>query len=216
MPRSSGTCCTSSWASCSPLALVALVVYLMWEPGQNALRRIGLDFTRFGGDLGRGILLAAVIGIPGLGLYAGVAAAGAQRRGGRLSAGCRVVDRAAPAARGVRAGLTEEVIFIAYLFDRLRRLGWSWWAIILSTAALRGRLPRVPGRRCDRRQLRDGRRVRLVLPALGPGDAAVIAHTLLDIVAFVGLSPGRGAVARSLRPRAFAHRHPTPTPTPTP
>src|SRR5688572_420052 len=26
------------------LALVALVVYLLWEPGGNALRRIGLDF----------------------------------------------------------------------------------------------------------------------------------------------------------------------------
>ena len=52
------------------LALVALVVYLLWEPGQNALRRMGLDFTRFGGDLGRGILLVLVIGIPGLGLYA--------------------------------------------------------------------------------------------------------------------------------------------------
>src|SRR6478736_2157120 len=51
------------------LALVALVVYLLWEPGSNALRRIGLDFTRFGGDFGRGILLAAVIGIPGLALY---------------------------------------------------------------------------------------------------------------------------------------------------
>ena len=38
------------------LALVALVIYLLWEPGQNALRRIGLDFSRFGGDLGRGIV----------------------------------------------------------------------------------------------------------------------------------------------------------------
>ncbi len=52
------------------LAVVGLVVYLLWEPGSNALRRIGLDFRRFGGDLGRGALLAAAIGMPGLGLYA--------------------------------------------------------------------------------------------------------------------------------------------------
>ena len=51
------------------LSLVALVVYLLWEPGKNALRRIGLDFSRFGGDLGRALLLGLVIGIPGLALY---------------------------------------------------------------------------------------------------------------------------------------------------
>src|SRR6478736_9201503 len=73
------------------LALVALVVYLLWEPGGNALRRMGLDFTRFGGDLGRGVVLAAVIGLPGLALYAAgralgitvaVVAAPWMRRGG--------------------------------------------------------------------------------------------------------------------------------------
>jgi membrane protease YdiL (CAAX protease family) len=197
------------------LALVALVVYLMWEPGHNALRRIGLDFTHFGGDLGRGILLAAVIGIPGLGLYAV----------SRLL-GLNVAVVAAPLdaawwtvpllLAAVRAGLTEEVIFIAYLFDRLRRLGWSWWAIILSTAALRGAYHAYQGVGAIVGNFVMGvvfgwcyRRWGRVMPL-------VIAHTLLDIVAFVGYP-----VAAALWPGVFAPapsptETPTPTPTPTP
>ena len=198
------------------LALVALVVYLMWEPGQNALRRIGLDFTRFGGDLGRGILLAAVIGIPGLGLYAVSRLLGLNVAvvASPLDAAWWTVPLLLLAA--VRAGLTEEVIFIAYLFDRLRRLGWSWWAIILSTAALRGAYHAYQGVGAIVGNFVMGvvfgwcyRRWGRVMPL-------VIAHTLLDIVAFVGYP-----LAAALWPGVFAPAPsptgtPTPTPTPTP
>ncbi len=198
------------------LALVALVVYLMWEPGQNALRRIGLDFTRFGGDLGRGILLAAVIGIPGLGLYAASRLLGLNVAvvASPLDAAWWTVPLLLLAA--VRAGLTEEVIFIAYLFDRLRRLGWSWWAIILSTAALRGAYHAYQGVGAIVGNFVMGvvfgwcyRRWGRVMPL-------VIAHTLLDVVAFVGYP-----LAAALWPGVFAPAPsptgtPTTTPTPTP
>ena len=194
------------------LALVALVVYLMWEPGQNALRRIGLDFTRFGGDLGRGILLAAVIGIPGLGLYAASRLLGLNVAvvASPLDAAWWTVPLLLLAA--VRAGLTEEVIFIAYMFDRLRRLGWSWWAIILSTAALRGAYHAYQGVGAIVGNFVMGvvfgwcyRRWGRVMPL-------VIAHTLLDVVAFVGYP-----LAAAIWPGVFAPApSPTGTPTPTP
>jgi len=190
------------------LALVALVVYLLWAPGQNALRRIGLDFSRFGGDLGRGLLLAAVIGIPGLGLYAA-----ARMLGLNVAVVASPLDAAwwtVPLLllSAVRAGLTEEVIFIAYLFDRLRRLGWSWWAIILSTAALRGAYHAYQGVGAIVGNFVMGvvfgwcyRRWGRVMPL-------VIAHTLLDIVAFVGYP-----LAAALWPGVFA---PAPAPSPSP
>lgn len=196
------------------LALVALVIYLLWEPGQNALRRIGLDFTRFGGDLGRGILLAAVIGIPGLGLYAVARMLGLNVAvvASPLDAAWWTVPLLVLAA--LRAGLTEEVIFIAYLFDRLRRLGWSWWAIILSTAALRGAYHAYQGVGAIVGNFVMGvvfgwcyRRWGRVMPL-------VIAHTLLDIVAFVGYP-----LAAALWPGVFApppSPSPTGTPSPTP
>lgn len=186
------------------LALVALVVYLLWEPGQSALRRIGLDFTRVGGDLGRGILLAAVIGIPGLGLYvvARILGLNVAVVASPLDAAWWTVPLLVLAA--LRAGLTEEVIFVAYLFDRLRRLGWSWWAIILSTAALRGAYHAYQGVGAIVGNFVMGvvfgwcyRRWGRVMPL-------VIAHTLLDIVAFVGYP-----LAAALWPAVFA---PPPTP----
>ena len=86
----------------------------------------------------------------------------------------------------LRAGLTEEVIFIGYLFDRLRLLGWGWWTIILSTAALRGAYHAYQGIGPIVGNFAMGvvfgwcyRRWGRVMPL-------VIAHTVIDIVAFVG------------------------------
>ncbi|WP_344064036.1 type II CAAX endopeptidase family protein [Microbacterium pumilum] len=190
------------------LVPVALAIFLLWDPGMSAFRRIGLDFRRFGGDLGRGAALVAVIGIPGLALYAAGRALGAtvQVDASPLDPSLWTIPLLLLAA--LRAGLTEEVIFIGYLFDRLRRLGWGWWAIILSTAALRGAyhayqgLPAVLGNFamgvvfgwCYRRWGR-------VMPL-------VIAHTLIDIVAFVGYP-----LAVALWPGLFG---PAPSPSPTP
>ncbi|MFG6401839.1 CPBP family intramembrane glutamic endopeptidase [Microbacterium sp. P04] len=168
------------------LALVGLVIYLLWEPGTNALRKIGLDLRHPGSDIGRAFLLAAVIGIPGLGLYALARMLGFNVAvvASPLDAGWWVVPLLVLSA--LRAGLTEEVIFIAYLFDRLRRLGWSWWTIILSTAALRGAYHAYQGFGAVLGNFVMGvvfgwcyRRWGRVMPL-------VLAHTLLDIVAFVG------------------------------
>ncbi|WP_345803113.1 CPBP family intramembrane glutamic endopeptidase [Microbacterium sp. AZCO] len=197
------------------LAIVGLVVYLLWEPGTNALRRIGLDFTRFGGDAGRGILLFLVIGVPGLALYAA---------GRALGITVAVVASPLDAAwwtipllvlSALRAGLTEEIIFIAYLFDRLRRLGWNWWAIILSTAALRGAYHAYQGFGAIVGNFVMGVVFGWCYKRWGRIMPLVIAHTLLDVVAFVGYP-----LAAALWPGVFGPPPPTPapsiTPTPTP
>jgi membrane protease YdiL (CAAX protease family) len=196
------------------LVPVALAIWLLWEPGKAAFRKIGLDFRRFGGDLGRGVLLIVVIGVPGLGLYALGRALGitVQVDASPLDASWWTIPLLLLAA--VRAGLTEEVIFIGYLFDRLRRLGWGWWTIILSTAALRGAYHAYQGFGpmignfvmgvvfgwCYRRWGR-------VMPL-------VIAHTLIDVIAFVGYP-----LAAALWPGVFgvpAGPSPTPSVSPSP
>lgn len=181
------------------LAVVALVVYLLWEPGRNALRRIGLDFRGFGRDCGRAILLTAVIGVPGLALYAAARVAGVNVAvvASPLDSAWWVVPLLVLAA--LRAGLTEEVIFVGYLFDRLRRVGWSWWTIILSTAALRAAYHAYQGLGAVVGNFAMGvvfgwcyRRWGRVMPL-------VLTHTLIDIIAFVGYP-----VAASLWPGVFA------------
>lgn len=192
------------------LALVALVVYLLWEPGMSALRRIGLDFRRFGGDAGRGILLLVVIGVPGLALYAAGRALGitVQVQASPLDAAWYTIPLLVLSA--LRAGLTEEVIFLGYLFDRLRRQGWNAWMIILSTAALRGVYHAYQGIGPIIGNIAMGvvfgwcyRRWGRVMPL-------VIAHTLIDVIAFVGYP-----LAVSLWPGLFGPM-PTPTVSPSP
>ena len=197
------------------LALIALAIYLLWEPGHNALRRIGLDFTNFGGDAGRGILLALAIGLPGLVLYAAGRALGitVQVQASPLDAAWWTVPLLLLAA--LRAGLTEEVIFIGYLFDRLRRLGWGWWSIILTTAALRAAYHAYQGIGpiignfvmgvvfgwCYRRWGR-------VMPL-------VIAHTVIDIVAFIGYPLAVALWPGLFGPVPAPSGTPTPSPSPT-
>jgi len=106
----------------------------------------------------------------------------------------------------VRAALQEEVIMIGYLFTRLRQLGWGDWRIILVSAAIRGSYHAYQGIGpivgnfvmgvvfgwCYRRWGR-------VMPL-------VVAHTLLDVVSFVGYP-----LAAAWWPGVFA---PAPSPTP--
>lgn len=192
------------------LSLVALVIYLLWEPGMSAFRRIGLDFSRFGRDVGRGILLAAVIGVPGLALYAAGRAMGVTVTvvASPLDAAWWTVPLLVLSA--LRAGLTEEVVFIGYLFDRLRRLGWGTWAIILSTAALRGAYHAYQGFGAIVGNFVMGLVFGWCYQRWGRVMPLVVAHTLLDIVAFVGYP-----LAAALWPGVFAPL-PTPTVTPTP
>lgn len=168
------------------LALVALVVYLLWEPGRSALRRIGLDLSRLGRDLGLAVALLAAIGIPGLALYALSRLAGltVQVQAAELDAAWWTVPLLLLSA--VRAGLLEEVILNGYLGERLRELGWRPWTTILAIALLRGAYHAYQGPAMALGNVVMGAvfawcylRWRRVMPL-------VIAHALIDTIAFVG------------------------------
>jgi len=167
-------------------APIALAIYLLWEPGVSAFRRIGLDFRRFGRDLGAGALLLLVIGIPGLALYAAGRALGitVQVDAAPLDGSWWTIPLLLLAA--LRAGLTEEVIFIGYLFDRLRRLGWGTWTIIVSTAALRGAYHAYQGFGPIAGNVAMGVVFGWVYHRWGRVMPLVVAHVLIDVVAFIG------------------------------
>ncbi len=58
------------------LVPVVLVLFLLWQPGRSAFRRIGLDLARPGRDVAAGFGLAALIGVPGLGCTSPAALSG--------------------------------------------------------------------------------------------------------------------------------------------
>jgi membrane protease YdiL (CAAX protease family) len=162
-----------------------LAIHLLRRAGTPAAA-IGLDTRRLPWDLRSAALLAAVIGIPGLLLYLAAHALG-------LSA--IIVPEDLPAVwwripvlvlSAAGNALLEEVVVVGYLITRLGQLRWRPNPALLASALLRGSYHlyqgfggfvgnAVMGLLFGRVFQRTGR----VLPL-------VIAHTLLDTVAFVG------------------------------
>src|SRR5690625_399252 len=120
------------------LVPVALTLFLLSEPGRRATARIGLTLARPGRDLAVGTGLAALIGIPGLGLYALGRAVGVtvEVQAATLDAHWWAVPVLILAA--LKNALVEEVIAAGYLIERLEDLGWRPGATVAASAVLRG------------------------------------------------------------------------------
>jgi membrane protease YdiL (CAAX protease family) len=115
-----------------------LAVYLLNRDGGPARSTLGLAPRRTGFDLGTGAGLAALIGIPGLGLYLAAHAAGIN---------ATVVPEALPKVwwaipvlvlSAAQNAALEELIVVGYLVTRLRQFGWALPAVVLTSALLRG------------------------------------------------------------------------------
>ena len=181
------------------LVPVALALYLLWLPGRSALSRIGIDRTTPGRDVGSGVALAALIGIPGLGLYLGARA---------LGFSLTVVPAALDAhwwtvpvlvLSALRAALVEEVIVVGYLFTRLRELGWGPWPVIAASALLRGSYHLYQGFGGFVGNVVMGVVFGWFYHRYGRTTPLIVAHWILDIVSFVGY-----AAAAALLPGLFA------------
>jgi uncharacterized protein len=163
-----------------------LAVHLLrTEPG-GARVTLGLDRRRPWVDASSGVALAALIGIPGLGLYL-VAR--------ELGINTTVVASALPriwwavpvlVLAAVQNAVLEEVVVVGYLVTRLRQLGVPVPATVAASALLRGSYHVYQGFGAFLGNAIMGvvfagffLRRRRVLPL-------VIAHALLDIAAFVG------------------------------
>ena len=175
------------------LVPVALALYLLSANGRSAVRSLGLDASRPGRDLGWGFALAAAIGIPGLAFYALGRAVGitVEVQASALDAYWWTVPVLLLSA--FQNGLLEEVIAVGYLYERTRDLGWNRVRFIVASSLLRGSYHLYQG---------IGPFIGNVVmgvvfswfytsPRFQPGGRhrilpLVVAHTLLDIVAFVG------------------------------
>lgn len=168
------------------LVPVALALYLLSANGRSAVRRIGLDRTRPLRDLGVGVGLAALIGLPGLGLYVAGRALGitVEVQAAALGAAWWTVPVLVLSA--LQNALLEEVVVVGYLMERLRDLRWRTPAILVTSALVRGSYHLYQGIGPFVGNVVMGlvfaeyfRRRRRTMPL-------VVAHTVLDVVAFVG------------------------------
>jgi membrane protease YdiL (CAAX protease family) len=171
-----------------------LAVHLLRRAG-TAPAAVGLDTGRWPRDLRWGALLAAVIGIPGLLLYLAAHALG-------LSA--IVVPEDLPPVwwripvlvlSAAGNAVLEEVVVVAYLVTRLGQLRWRPNPALLASALLRGSYHLYQGFGAFVGNAVMGLLFGRVFQRTGRVLPLVIAHTLLDAVAFVGYAALHGRVS---------------------
>jgi hypothetical protein len=168
------------------LVPVALALYLLWTTDGNPFRRIGLDGRKPLADLGGGVLLALLIGVPGLGLYLAAVHLGLDVK--VQASGLDPHWYAIPVLvlSALRAALQEEVIVVGFLFARLDDLRWRPWAVLVAGAVLRGSYHLYQGFGGFLGNAIMGLVFGLVYRRFGRVAPLVVAHFLLDFVSFVG------------------------------
>lgn len=168
------------------LVPVALALWLLSDSGRGAVRRIGLDTASPGRDLALGAGLAALVGIPGLGLYLA---------GQALGVTATVVPSALNTywwtvpvlvLSAVQNALLEEVVAVGYLVDRLERLRWTVPAIVVASSLLRGAYHLYQGFGPFLGNAAMGVLFTLVYLRTRRVMPLVVAHSLVNVVAFVG------------------------------
>ncbi|MGN9907907.1 CPBP family intramembrane glutamic endopeptidase [Phytohabitans sp. LJ34] len=173
------------------LVPVLLAIHLL-NRDRDARASLGLDRRRPAFDLVWGALLAVVIGGPGILVYLGAH---------RLGINATVVAADLPdlwwavpvlILAAAQNAILEEVVVVGYLMTRLEEMGWRVRTIIATSALLRGSYHLYQGFGGFIGNALMGvvfsyfyLRTRRVLPL-------VIAHTLLDVVAFIGYTLIKG------------------------
>jgi membrane protease YdiL (CAAX protease family) len=167
------------------LSPVLLVAYLLVRSGQS-LRTLGLDASQPRRDIGRGALVAAAIGGTGLSLYLVTHALGVD---------LTVVPENLPAVwwripvlvlSALQNALLEEVVVLGYLILRLQQLGWSSRRAITVSALVRGSYHLYQGLGGFVGNAAMGIVFGWLYCRWGRVGPLVVAHTLMDVVAFVG------------------------------
>lgn len=165
----------------------ALGAYLLWRGGVK-LADVGLDRSRPRRDVWWGAGLAALIGIPGLALYFA---------GWKLGVNLAVVPSRLndtwwrPIALTLSAfgnAFAEEVLVVGYLLTRLRQLAWRENTALFAAAVLRGSYHLYQGLGGFVGNLVMGLVFGRVWQRTNRLVPLIVAHTLLDVVSFVGYS----------------------------
>lgn len=175
------------------LAPVALAWHFLVRGGES-LRSIGADLSQPRKDLLRGAALAAIVGGTGLALYLIAYAAGIN---------LTVVPTSLPdvwwrtpilVLLSVQNALLEEVLLAGFVLHRLQQLGWSPWRAVAVSAVLRASYHLYQGIGGFIGNLAMGVLFARLYQRWGRCMPLVVAHALIDIVAFLGWTVLAGRV----------------------
>lgn len=176
------------------LVPVALAIHFLTRSGEGP-RTLGIDGGQPAKDALRGAALAAIIGGTGLAFYLATHALGVD---------LTVVPEALPAVwwripvlvlSAVQNAVLEEVLVAGYLLHRLRQLGWSDGRALMLSATLRGSYHLYQGFGGFAGNLVMGLVFGRLFQRWGRTTPLIIAHALIDTVAFVGYALLAGHVS---------------------
>jgi membrane protease YdiL (CAAX protease family) len=173
------------------LAWGALGVYLLWRSGFGP-DQIGLGRPRWRPDLLGGLGLAALIGLPGLALYqvARILGMNASVEPAELyDTWWRIPVLLLVAFAN---GWAEEVVVVGFLITRLRQLRMSPVAAVIASSVLRGVYHLYQGFGAGLGNLAMGLVFGYVYVRTGRLWPLIVAHGLIDAVAFVGYALAAG------------------------
>lgn len=167
-----------------PVVPALLALYLLQLSADRS--RIGFDFGRWRFDLGAGAGLAAVIGIPGIGLYLLARELGINTN----VAPANLADNwwTVPVLVGaaVMNAVLEEIIMIGFWFVRGLQLRWPLWVVLVSSAVVRGSYHLYQGFGGFVGNVVMGVVFGLAYLKFKRVAPLVVAHFFLDLVSFVG------------------------------
>ena len=175
------------------LVVVALVWYLLRRSGEG-LRTLGADGSQPARDLRRGAVLAAVIGGTGilwylaahaLGINLSVAAQGLPDQWWRTP----VLVLGA-----LENAIVEEVVVLGFVLHRLRQMGWGWPGAIWVSALIRGSYHLYQGVGGFVGNVVMGLVFGWLFKRWGRVMPMIVAHALIDTVAFIGYALLAGRV----------------------
>ena len=168
------------------LVPVLLACHFLTIGGERPGRVLGIDRTRPRWDLGVGVLLAAGVGGTGLALVVAAHALG-------ISA--TIVASELPAIwwripvlllSALENALLEETLVVGYLLHRLAQLGWRPWPALAASAVLRGSYHLYQGVPAFFGNAVMGLLFGRIYQLRGRTAPLIIAHFLIDSVAFIG------------------------------
>ncbi|WP_123670755.1 CPBP family intramembrane glutamic endopeptidase [Actinocorallia herbida] len=168
------------------LVPVALVAHLMARSAEPMGRTLGVTWVPRGLDLLRGAGVAAAIGGSGLALYLVANAVGANLTIVPTTLGDVWWRVPVLVLSAIENAVLEEVLVLGYLLHRLDQLGWSRWKADLTSAAVRGSYHLYQGLGGFVGNFVMGLIFAFLYRRWGRVMPLLVAHALIDIVAFVG------------------------------
>ena len=177
-----------------------LAVFLLnrdrdWAPSTPRVGpRLGLDFARWRFDLATALGLTALIGGPGLALYLAARELGINTT---VAAANLTEWWAGPVLVLIAFGngLLEEVVVVGYLITRLRQTGWGVATAVAFSSLLRGTYHLYQGFGAFIGNAIMGVVFSVFFVRTRRLWPLILAHTLLDVVAFLGYTLLRDRVS---------------------